>query len=184
MEVVVKVSFVYLDKVLLALNRVLGCFPLYPFETERIVLDHRCAQQTVGEVVDEDRRRVRPFAHDDIRFISRNKTVRTGQRHIPLTDKTQRRPPLGVKGIELRQRTMVHDGLTATEPQTVAQRIGQLTIGQRDVTVIGADAVAFGIMDDTMLHGQSLHGRINGCRVYQHRRHRITDFRGSHLITR
>ena len=75
---------------------------------------------------------------------------------VHIVSETQCRTTVGIKGIELGQCGIEHEGTTSKNGQTIVERIADLAVGHPEVGVIGRQTIALAIMDGHILHSQTV----------------------------
>ena len=105
------------------------------------------AYQTVGELVERGLA-IGSLTHHHIISIAGHEGIGASQhggmgvgRH-----KAQRSTTIGAKGIELGQRTLVHNSFAAVERETVFLGIRQLNVVERHLGVMGVEGIASAVM--------------------------------------
>ena len=104
--------------------------------------------------------------HDHILGVARDDrvhAVQLFQRVLRISSKQQGRSSIAIKGIELRQRTVVQSAVTAQDIQTSPEGIRQLTVLQRHLRIHSTQSCPLTVMHRHVPHDQLL--SVNRCRV-------------------
>ena len=131
----------------------------------RRVVHLRRSQDGMGERIVKGGRVVL-CPHDHILGVARDDrvhAVQLFQRVLRISSKQQGRSSVAIKGIELRQRTVVQCAVAAQDIQTSPEGIRQLTVLQRHLRIHGTQSCPLTVMHRHVPHGKLL--SVNRCRV-------------------